>query len=50
MKWKDDTDKDSQWVQCKCKQWLHEGCIDYDIPNPNNECDPLLCPDCINYQ
>ena len=40
---------DSQWVRCKCKQWLHAGCIDYDIPNPN-ECDPLLCPDCINYQ
>ena len=49
MKWKDDTDKDSQWVWCKCKQWLHEGCIDYDIPYPD-EHNPLLCPDCINYQ
>ena len=42
MKWEDDRDKDSVWLECNCKQWLHEQCIDYDI------CDPYLCPNCIN--
>ena len=42
MKWEDDRDEDSVWLECNCKQWLHEQCIDYDI------CDPYLCPNCIS--
>ena len=44
MKWDDDCDINSQWLECECQQWLHETCIDYDI------FDPYLCPDCINNQ
>ena len=40
MKWEDDRDED--WLECNCKQWLHEQCIDYDIR------DPYLCPNCIS--
>jgi len=31
MEWKDDRDQDSEWLECDCKQWLHEQCIDYEI-------------------
>lgn len=44
MKWEDDRDVNSQWLECHCGQWLHETCIDYDI------LDPYLCLDCINNQ
>ena len=44
MKWEDDHDQDSEWLECDCKQWLHENCIDYDIY------DPYLCPDCVKNQ
>ena len=44
MKWEDDYDQDSEWLECDCKQWLHEICIDYDIY------DPYLCPDCVKNQ
>lgn len=42
MKWEDDPDPNSEWVECECKQWLHEQCINYNIS------DPYLCLDCIN--
>lgn len=42
MKWEDDPDPNSEWVECQCKQWLHEQCINYNISNP------YLCLDCIN--
>ena len=29
------------WIKCHCKQWIHKGCIDYDI----NE--PFICPNCV---
>lgn len=36
--------EDSEWVQCACKRWLHEGCItdiEYDVYGRE-----LFCPYC----
>ena len=33
------------WLQCACKRWLHEECIDYDIGHDIDGND-LLCPFC----
>lgn len=33
------------WLQCACKRWLHEECIDYDIGHDADGND-LLCPFC----
>jgi hypothetical protein len=33
------------WLQCACKRWLHEECIDYDIGHDADNND-LLCPFC----
>ena len=35
------------WVECACKRWLHEDCIDYDsVVNINGQ--ELLCPLCVS--
>ena len=33
------------WLQCACKRWPHEECIDYDICHDADGND-LLCPFC----
>lgn len=34
-----------EWVQCVCKRWLHEECIDNVVRNDKGE--ELLCPFCV---
>ena len=34
-----------EWVECVCKRWLHEACIDY-VTNVDVDGKELLCPYC----
>ena len=45
--YKEDVVEDTglDWLQCACKRWLHEECIDYDIGHDADGND-LLCPFC----
>ena len=45
--YEDDVIEDTclDWLQCACKRWLHEECIDYDIGHNADGYD-LLCPFC----
>ena len=29
------------WIECHCKQWVHEDCIDYAFT------EPFICPKCV---
>ena len=29
------------WIECYCKQWIHEDCINY------NFVEPFICPKCV---
>ena len=42
IKWEDDDGENGEWLGCKCGQWLHEECIDYELTNSY-----LICPDCV---
>lgn len=33
-----------EWIECKCKQLLHEDCIEYDFNEPD------ICPSCAFLQ
>ena len=35
-----------EWVECACKRWLHEDCIDHDVINVDVDGKELLCPYC----
>ena len=42
MQWFDEVRYDmGDWIECHCKQWIHEDCIDYDIT------EPFICPNCV---
>ena len=42
MQWFDEVGYDmGDWIECHCKQWIHENCIDYDI------IEPFICPNCV---
>ena len=34
-----------EWVECVCKRWLHEDCIDY-VTNVDDDGKEMLCPYC----
>ena len=45
--YEDDIDEGTglEWVECSCKRWLHEECIDYEI-ECGGDGQELLCPFC----